>query len=104
MTVQKILDGVVYYTDSTGGKVYAINVDGSNNEKVVAEVKFNSSWLGLEFVELNDQLVFVFFDSDDYNYIHTANLLSAEIVKETEMLGIMNDADKEAKEKAEENK
>lgn len=101
VTVQKILDGVVYYTDSTGGKVYAINIDGTSNEKVVAEVKFNSSWLSPEFVELNNQLVFVFFDSNDYNYIHTANLLSGEIVKETEMLGIMNDADKEAKEKAE---
>ena len=42
-----------------------------------------------------------FFNSDYYNYLHVANIMSDE---DSTMLGIINDADKEAIEKAEEEK
>ena len=97
-TIQTVANGVVYYTDSTGGKIYAINLDGTNNESVVFEGKFLTSWLNLEFINGEDALTFAFFNSDDYNYLHLVNLLAEE---ESTMLGIMNDVDQEAK-KAEE--
>lgn len=99
VTIQTIFNGVVYYTDSTGGKVYAINLDGTNNESVVYEAKFNTAWLSLEFNAEGDNLIFAFFNSDDYNYLHTVNILAEE---DSTMMGIINDADKEAIEKAEE--
>jgi hypothetical protein len=97
-TIQTIHNGVVYYTDSTGGKVYAINLDGTNNEDVVFEAKFNTSWLNLEINAEGDNLMIAFFNSDYYNYLHVANIMSDE---DSTMLGIINDADKEAIEKAE---
>lgn len=98
-TIQTIHNGVVYYTDSTGGKIYAINLDGTNNESVVYEAKFNTSWLSLEFNAEGDKLMFAFFNSDDYNYLHVVNILADE---DSTMYGIINDADKEAIAKAEE--
>ena len=99
VTIQTVLNGVVYYTDSTGGKIYAINLDGTNNEKVVFEAKFNTSWLNLELNADGDKLMLAFFNSDDYNYVHVVNILADE---DSTMIGIINDADKEAIEKAEE--
>ena len=100
VTIQTIVNGVVYYTDSTGGKIYAISLDGTDNEKVVYEAKFNTSWLSLELINADENnITFAYFNSDDYNYVYIANILKDE---EGKMIGIMNDADKEAKEKAEE--
>ena len=100
VTIQTIVNGVVYYTDSTGGKLYAISLDGKDNEKVVCEAKFNTSWLNLEIINADENnLTFAYFNSDDYNYVYVVNVLSDD---EAKMIGIMNDADKEAKEKAEE--
>jgi hypothetical protein len=78
--------------------VYAINLDGTNNEDVVFEAKFNTSWLNLEINAEGDNLMIAFFNSDYYNYLHVANIMSDE---DSTMLGIINDADKEAIEKAE---
>ena len=98
VTIQTVFNGVVYYTDSTGGKIYAINLDGTNNESVVYEAKFNTAWLSLEFIADGENLLFAYFDSNDYNYVHIANLMADE---EGTMIGIINDADKAAIEEAE---
>lgn len=101
-TIQTIHNGKVYYTDSTGGQVYVINLDGTGNEAVAYTAGFNAKWLNLEFFATGDQLLFVYFDSNDYNYIHVADILTVDNGEDTEMIGIINDADKEAIEKAEE--
>jgi hypothetical protein len=93
-TIQYVANGQVYYTDATGGKLYAIDMTSHSNERVVLEAGIVTSWLNIEFVDGN----MFFFDSKDYNYLHKANLASAE---DNVMLGIMNDADKAAKEEAE---
>jgi hypothetical protein len=94
ITIQYVLDGTVYYTDSTGGKLYAAKLDASANEKVVLEAGIVTNWLNVEFV---DGTMF-FFDSKNYNYLYAADLADAD---EPTMLGVMNDADKAAKEEAE---
>ena len=94
VTIQYVLDGTVYYTDSTGGKLYAAKLDASANEKVVLEAGIVTNWLNVEFV---DGTMF-FFDSKNYNYLYAADLSDAD---EPTMLGFMNDADKAAKEEAE---
>ncbi len=98
VTIQAILGDRVYYTDSTGGKLFSISLTAYENEKVVLEAGIVTNWLNLEFV--GEDLFF--FDSNDYNYLHVAHLGQAsETIKETNMLGIMNDADTKAKEEAE---
>ena len=94
VTIQYVLGDTVYYTDATGGKLYSISLTNYENEKVVLEAGIVTNWLKLEFVGSD----MFFFDSADYNYLHKANLADAD---ETTMLGIMNDADKAAKEEAE---
>ena len=51
-----------------------------------------------EYVFDENNITFAYFNSDDYNYVYVVNVLSDD---EAKMIGIMNDADKEAKEKAE---
>ena len=85
---------VINYTDANGGKLYSISTTAYENEKVVLEAGIVTDWLSIEFVDGN---VF-FFDSEEYNYLHKANLANADDVT---MLGFMNDADKTAKEEAE---
>ncbi len=98
VVIQAVVGDTVYYTDSNGGKLYSISLTQYENEKVVLEAGILTSWLNLEFVGSD----LYFFDSNDYNYLHVAHLGTAtELIKETDMLGIMNDADKAAKEEAE---
>lgn len=98
-TVQKVVGGTVYYTDSNGKKVYAINLVASEgrfaNETEVLSANFNTSWLTLDFV--GNRLYF--FDSDDYNYVHYADLDAYQnsAIKDTTFVGIMNQADTDAK-------
>ncbi len=98
-TVQKVVNGTVYYTDSDGANIYAINLVASEgdyvNETVILSATFNTSWLSLEFVDSR----FYFFDSNDYNYVHYADLGSydGKTIEDTVFIGIMNQADTDAK-------
>ncbi len=103
VTVQAVAGGTVYYSDSDGTKIYAINLVANEgkytNETVVLNAKFNASWLKLDFA--GNRLYF--FDSNDYNYVHYVDLGSyaGKAIDETTFVGIMNQADLDAKEAAE---
>ena len=69
----------------------------------VITATFNVSWLSFDFITDGDQTTVYYFDSNDYNYVHAYNLVSFDgnTVDETTFIGQMTKADKEAKEKAE---
>ena len=101
VTVQAVIDGYVYYTDSDGA-LYRINLvagegDSSNVRTVIASgVKTDA--LALDFADNR----IVWFNEDDYSYVYYLDLGAASDGFEGKMMGVMTDADAEAKAEAEE--
>ena len=101
VTVQAVIDGYVYYTDSDGA-LYRINLvagegDSSNVRTVIASgVKTDA--LALDFADSR----IVWFNEDDYSYVYYLDLGAASDGFEGKMMGVMTDADAEAKAEAEE--
>ena len=101
VTVQAVIDGYVYYTDSDGA-LYRINLvagegDSSNVRTVIASgVKTDA--LALDFAVSR----IVWFNEDDYSYVYYLDLGAASDGFEGKMMGVMTDADAEAKAEAEE--
>lgn len=99
VTVQAVVGGTVYYSNSDGDSIFAINLVASEgdyaNETVILTASFDTSWLSLEF----DGNRFYFFDGNDYKYVHYADLDSyaGKTIEETVFVGIMNQADTDAK-------
>ena len=99
VTVRAVVDGYVYYTDSDGTALYRINLGeegDSVNVKTVVASGVKSDYLDLEFAGSR----FVWFNTDDYNYVYYLDLSSADA--ESKMIGKMTDADAEQKAEAEE--
>ena len=60
-----------------------------------------------EFIKDEYGLFFYYFDTDEYGYTHSVNISSFDGVKPIEngaLVGVMTEADRAEKQKAEENK
>ncbi len=101
VTVQAVIDGYVYYTDSDGA-LYRINlvagVGDSSNVRTVIASGVKTDALALDFSGNR----IVWFNEDDYSYVYYLDLGAASDGFEGKMMGVMTDADAEAKAEAEE--
>lgn len=100
-TVQAVIGGYVYYTDSNA--LYRINLDAASNEgspnaEQVVSAGVKTDWLSLEFVVKGANVFFFYFDTEEYTYTSYVNLAAFDGEALTPvMIGDMTQADKDAK-------
>jgi len=103
---------VYYINSSKPDKLFKINLIAESgsfmNETIVAkDITMKSDWISPEFIKDEYGLFFYYFDTDEYGYTHRVNISSFDGVKPIEngaLVGVMTEAYRAEKQKAEENK
>lgn len=116
-TVQFVanVDGInyVYYTDSDSAKsLFRINLIEDEGKNANAASVLNAGtikldWAKLDFVQKGARIDLYYFNTDDYSYLHTANIGAFDggiALTESALFGVMTEEDIEAKKEAEKDK